>query len=375
MAPLHAGTELIVAIQEIDARMKRSVKRIRGDEDDLDLSSKKTLSFKQDGEYEVDNETRVINRDIISPRIDVKTALDFLRAPDRRRLSKLSPTGILGTGAESVVLSTGRGVALKYSPPSTDALFNASHEYNIMKCWAPAGLSFEPIDLINPPDDAKSNMWKGSLGARFLAASSPESRITRVACKELVSVIAMEAADGTLDRYIAYHSNLQSSEVIGEAVLHLLSTARRLGAVHNDAKADNVGYRIGCSPLFEKHNCPIFLFVDCRNAVDVKYFRSKGVNKEKLNSIIDMGCRRDALCLCRSLLLLAEKKLTGDRALYSRQIAGKIWPFGWRKTQCNADVKKIMSLDTCTAEAQRLWRRIDAHISSAILNNSMVDSF
>jgi hypothetical protein len=185
----------------------------------------------------------------------------------------------------------------------------------------------------------------------------------------------MEAADGTLDSYIAYRSNLQSSEVIGAAVLHLLSTARRLGAVHNDAKADNVGYRIGCSPLVENHNCPIFVFVDCRNAVDENYFRSKGVNKEKLNIIIDMGCRRDALCLCRSLLLLAEKKLTGYRALYSKQIAGKIWPFGWRKTQFNADVKKIMSLDACTTEAQRLWRRIDAHISSASLNSSTVDRF
>lgn len=386
MATSAAGLELVVAIQELDARLRKAIKRMRGEDENVDDGSRdnmKTSSctmLNQEEKNEViivkkknannmmTSSSTIFPRTDRLPSINVKTALEILRAPDKRRLAKLSPTGILGTGADSVVLSTKNGVALKYSPPSADPRFSAKHEYNMLRCWAPAGLAFGPIDLINSPrNDSKKNdeIWKGPQGARFLATSSLKSpRLAQDACKEFVTVIAMEAAEGTLANYIASRTPLQDSRIVGAAIIHLLQATRRARAVHNDAKADNIGYRIGGPPLAKCNDCPMFRFVDCRNAITEDYLQSiAGIDdKSKLCAIIDAGCRRDALCLCGSLLLLADQRLTGDRALYAKKIASIVWPFGWKKTASLLAVNN-MSSDVCAAEAQRLWRRIDVSLA------------
>lgn len=297
--------------------------------------------------------------------MDMLLAIEILNAPDKRKLLKLRPTRLLGVGSESIVFSSADGsTALKYSPPSLDPRFEPQHEYKMLQCWGMAGLAFCPIDFI--AHESKKNQqrqWKTGINGAKLLECPGNSKILKAAFRDLVSVIVMEAAEGTLGKYISSASHPQPPETVGAALVHLLYASRRRQAAHNDAKVDNIGFKVGGPPLAS--HCPIFRFVDCRTSITKEYLvssnKSNGRDERVLLNVIDAACRRDALCLCDSLLKLS-RSLPKERALYARQVASRIWPLGWKLSNTNIPP---MSINSCVAEARRLWKRVNACLPPA----------
>lgn len=308
-AHTECGLHFIMALRELDVRIRRALIL------HLKRSPQQQASFPG-------NE-------------DVQTAFEVLVAPNKRRITQLAPIGLLGAGTDSIVLATKKGIALKYSPPSIDDRFTPEHEYRMLEKWAPLGLAFKPLELINPPRRHSNALKKAD---KFLLTP----RLTRDMCRDLVTVIAMEAADGTLASYLT-SSNLPP-EAIADAVESLLIRASNAKMVHNDAKADNIGFK----EIPGRGAVVNFRFLDCRYALTGDFFPSDVADRA-----IQAGARRDALCLCASLLQLSER-LPPLKASCARYIAQRIWPLGWKK------IPRINepSLEECTAESQRLWKRM-----------------
>lgn len=240
------------------------------------------------------------------------------------------PIQFLGAGSYGTVFAgAGGSIALKFAVPCPFTWFSPKHEFEMQARLASLGAAFGVSELLRgarAETIANANAWKGEKGAEFL--SNPSLPRLREAVRDCVCVIVMERSDGTLVDYLSRSEETtvavaeQRGAAIGLALAQLLKTIRDCGAVHNDAKIDN----IGCMFQFCQ-SIPVLRFLDCGMSFCADTLSS--LSKRKIYIALKEGSIKDACTLVASLAILA-RALQGDRqkkacAAAAWTLAKEVW--------------------------------------------------
>jgi len=264
------------------------------------------------------------------------------------------PLQFLGAGSYGTVFGGAGGlVALKFTVPCPFTWFSPRHEFETQAHLAAAGAAFGVSELLNRSRGegvAHQDSWKGRRGAEFL--TTPTLERLAEAIRDCACVLVMERSDGTLTDYFARLGRTgetgetpeKHGAAVGAALGRLLATVRESGAVHNDAKVDNVGYlrRQGAGSL------PIFRFMDCGLSFRRDTLASVPRGAERA---LAEGGRRDGCVLIASLVTLAQA-LQGDRQ--RRACAAAAWQLSqdpW--FQCQPNAPNLTALGEAARERAR----------------------
>jgi hypothetical protein len=231
------------------------------------------------------------------------------------------PLQFLGAGSYGTVFgSAGGAVALKFTVPCPFTWFSPRHEFETQAHLAAAGCAFGVSELLNQERAegvAHEALWKGRRGAEFL--KRPTIRRFAEAVRDCACVLVMERTDGTLVDYFlrpwrGAATPEQRGAAVGEALSKLLGAMRDCGAVHNDAKVDNVGFQGSDAEI------PVFRFMDC----GLSFHREtlQHVEEGAREKALKEGSVRDGCMLIASLISLAQV-LQGDKQ--RRSCAAAAW--------------------------------------------------